>query len=553
MSTFIRGPVCGVDNCPSRLWRIIAGRRTCQYGHVMEGDIEFNNDDDDAGGAIITRRLNLTTNALGSFQSSLNLSQLDGSDNISQGSRKSKKIYGIEADIIYIKSFQYILKKQCTFLIESEHLPTNLQNIVKLIWINYLNFLDKNKNVSNNLQSGQITDTDLDHEIPDTQDSSNYSQNNQKKYKKLGLHLTTMIAVLYLSCVHMKIPFYLCDFIRIIAAANFPYLKASSDLPKIWRDKLPNYYLLELQSNKLPSHLQIMKKIYSIHNELRFDKLFDDTFNTEGLLFKLNNMTILPPEFYIHTKTLISLILLNGKKKNSKNKEIHLFNMKDTLTKTSSLEIIIISSFLLTLRWILLFDGVHTDVQSYSNSWLKAILKNEILSSFDLNNTNIQRRITKLLTKSTDLTKDENVFKWSKDKTSSYLNWIERNFLPKQMDQNESTFTIDERIAFRKLNNIVPLDSSVFPLNLKSFQNEKSFVEELQDKHLKIINLANNFNNDVSNNETLQEERFKLICQVEDKLIKHFSIEFNITNDNLKNCINDIEENCLQVNIQIYK
>ena len=71
MSTYIRGPVCGVSNCPSRLWRIIDGRRTCQYGHVMEGDVEFNNEEDEVNAGVVTRRLNLTTSATGNFQSSL--------------------------------------------------------------------------------------------------------------------------------------------------------------------------------------------------------------------------------------------------------------------------------------------------------------------------------------------------------------------------------------------------------------------------------------------------------------------------------------------------
>lgn len=90
MSTFIRGPICGTDNCPSRLWRIIDGRRTCQYGHVMEGDVEFNDDEDDLNGlgaGVITRRLNLTTNATGSFQSS----QLTNSQLLQQQQRQSHK------------------------------------------------------------------------------------------------------------------------------------------------------------------------------------------------------------------------------------------------------------------------------------------------------------------------------------------------------------------------------------------------------------------------------------------------------------------------------
>lgn len=89
MSTYIRGPVCGVDNCPSRLWRVINGRRTCQYGHVMEGDVEFNDDDDNVNVmSTMTRRMNLTTNAVGSFQSNLSMSQLQESQTSKHQSKK---------------------------------------------------------------------------------------------------------------------------------------------------------------------------------------------------------------------------------------------------------------------------------------------------------------------------------------------------------------------------------------------------------------------------------------------------------------------------------
>lgn len=549
MSTFIRGPVCGVDNCPSRLWRVIAGRRTCQYGHVMEGDIEFNNDDDEAGGGVITRRLNLTTNALGSFQSSLSLSQLDNNDNRSQNSRKSKKIYGIEADILYIKSFQYVLKKQCNYLIQHEKFPPNFQDTVKLLWVEYLNFLDKNKNISNVSRSRQMTDDDLDDEIIDASDKANSKVNNSNKYKKLSLHLNTMISILYLSCIHMKLPFYLCDFMRVIAATSFPYLKASTELPKQWKDKLPNYYLLELQSNKIPSHLQIINKIYLTYNELQFDKNFNALFNVDGLLFKLINMVILPPEFYFYTKTLVSL-MFSEDNMHSMDNGIRLFDMDNILTKKCSSEVIITSALILTLRWILLYDGIHTDVQGYSNSWIEAILNTKILDPHDASKINRDRNVTEMLLTSNNLLSEDNIFSWSEDKTLNYLNWLEYNFLPQQTDLNSSTLSIDEKIAFRKLNNIIPLETSKFALDMTSFQNSKPYLDELKEKHSAVLQSQGNPDGPSSHSEEAQKERLVLIHGIESKLLKQFSNDFNINDNSLKECINDIEAKCLQINIQ---
>lgn len=132
MSSYIRGPICGVGNCPSRLWRIIDGRRTCQFGHVMEGDVEFNDEDEDATNAgVVTRRLNLTTNATGNFQSSFNTSQLQSSQ-IEEG---GKKIFGPEARILFIKSLQFTLKRQSRWLVEEYNLPQEFDKVIKIIWI----------------------------------------------------------------------------------------------------------------------------------------------------------------------------------------------------------------------------------------------------------------------------------------------------------------------------------------------------------------------------------------------------------------------------------
>ena len=140
MSTYIKGPICGVDNCRSRLWRIIDGRRTCQYGHVMEGDVEFNDDEDDVNAmGVVTRRLNLTTNATGNFQSSLSLSQ---SQRSTLGSNKTEKIYGKDGRLLFIKCFQYILRKQTEWLIEKENFPNSYSDLVKLIWTMHLKHID---------------------------------------------------------------------------------------------------------------------------------------------------------------------------------------------------------------------------------------------------------------------------------------------------------------------------------------------------------------------------------------------------------------------------
>ena len=107
----------------------------------MEGDVEFNDDEDDLNGlgaGVITRRLNLTTNATGSFQSS----QLTNSQLLQQQQRQShkkfKKLIGHEAKLLFLKSFQFILKRQIRWLITEMRFPKEFEHVAKIIWLKIL-------------------------------------------------------------------------------------------------------------------------------------------------------------------------------------------------------------------------------------------------------------------------------------------------------------------------------------------------------------------------------------------------------------------------------
>lgn len=101
--TWLRGPVCGVDNCRSRLYRLSAGRKFCQFGHVVEGNFEF--DDDDGIAVTQTRRLNvlLTDTGFGARVSQSPVSQ--------QAPTTQKRLYGETGRVQYLLCVQYLLRR----------------------------------------------------------------------------------------------------------------------------------------------------------------------------------------------------------------------------------------------------------------------------------------------------------------------------------------------------------------------------------------------------------------------------------------------------------
>lgn len=130
-SGYRRGPVCGVDNCPSRLWRTINGQMVCQYGHVNEYALEFNDEEENmeslASGRM-TRRLN---NVVG-------LSQTTTRHKFTQQMMDNAEIgflYGSELNVLMLRSMQIILSKQARAVIGLYQVDADLYtSYVKLYW-----------------------------------------------------------------------------------------------------------------------------------------------------------------------------------------------------------------------------------------------------------------------------------------------------------------------------------------------------------------------------------------------------------------------------------
>lgn len=509
-STFIRGPICGVDNCPSRLWRIIAGRRTCQYGHVMEGDVEFNNDDDAAGQqsqGVITKRLNLTTNQQGSFQSSLPLSQ----QNILKIKHSKKFIKGKQAKLLMIKSLQYILKKQVDYLINIRGFPLKFENIVKLIWLSFLSKI-----------------------------------NNEPNDTVISLNINITVSVIYFSILQLGLPVYFCDLLNWISSLDFPYYKAGNIIPRSWNERLPNFYLSSLNGNNLLTLKTFTDAILRFNSLTHITKKFNGTINVTGLIFKLITLTTLPPEFFFYTKKFVDLFCSNGK-----DLTISIYKIPNRSVSNHLLlpETYVILSFILTIRYVLLYDGVYTEKQIYPNCWLEALLRTSPINEEDISEKSINRRLTKLLNTNHDMVNEvsSNPINWSEKESTNYLTWIERKFIPLEVKNHEDLgkLSMDEGIILRKLKDIVPLDTTYFPY-VELNRTPLTFIEELQEKYLRLLNSVdnNNSNNDNSNcvDENMNtEERLDLICKLENKIIFDLSNDFNTSVENFQHQLSVFE------------
>lgn len=201
MSSWTKGPLCGKDNCTSRLWHVVEGYRVCRNGHVREGDIEIGSDDDE----FYSQR----TLRIPSQPSQHNLNNSEHREILS-GSKATK---------LYMQSLQYLLRNQVNWLINQKFVPPELEVVVRSLWAIYVNITEYARE---DVRSSRATSVTVDNEEP-ISNMTYYPSGNKNRPYFAAEYLHT-ISLCYLGCVYLRIPIYLYDLHRWTCRCEFPYI-----------------------------------------------------------------------------------------------------------------------------------------------------------------------------------------------------------------------------------------------------------------------------------------------------------------------------------------
>lgn len=219
-----RGPVCGVDNCRSTLYTSNAGLQVCQYGHVVEGRIEI--DDDQEENFVPTRRLGIQI-AEGAFGDTAVVGSLVLADH----EEKNSRLYGLLARSLYLEAVQVLLQRQIDYMTdclvpELQGLKQQLIVVVKLFWLKVLS----------------------------------YPENGEKKPSILALDV---VSIIYLAMLKLnKYPVYIYDILAGLACNKIPYLYSLHLVPGEMLKKLPVGLHLLLEPTALPTRDRLYQCIY---------------------------------------------------------------------------------------------------------------------------------------------------------------------------------------------------------------------------------------------------------------------------------------------------
>lgn len=141
-ASWIRGPPCGIDNCRSRLYRLYGGQKYCQFGHVMEGNLEYGEDDGES--YTQTRRLNIAITDTG-FGSQASTSATPQAAGITES--KLVRLYGDRGRVLHFQClgrvFQLLVPRVARELypdlpaMELDEFCVSLDHTARLLWVRF--------------------------------------------------------------------------------------------------------------------------------------------------------------------------------------------------------------------------------------------------------------------------------------------------------------------------------------------------------------------------------------------------------------------------------
>lgn len=226
--SWIRGPVCGVDNCRSTLYRLNAGRKFCQFGHIMEGSVEF--DDDDGDNYVQTRRLNilLTDTGFGS-SASATPSHFDHLPS------KVPRRYGHEGRLLHIKCLQSVLCKILPLLmdkafprIDSTKRRAFLRQVAALLRVFWLRYA-----------------------------KSTYSYS---RASVLDLYILIYLAIRRIN----RYPLYASDLLALLKVNAVPFVNAAALVPQTDLDKMSIGLFPFLSPSRVPLRNHLYDRIIAV-------------------------------------------------------------------------------------------------------------------------------------------------------------------------------------------------------------------------------------------------------------------------------------------------
>ncbi len=391
MARYTRGQVCGVDNCPSRLWKRVDGRNVCQYGHVNEHDIEIDDEDDMRSGPSVGRDYKKKlTNVAGLTTSQAVKDRTSRLLNERTFTRK----YGEDFRNLQMRCFQIILAKNTKFILEKLNLPHDQQKIyistVMLIW-------------------SQILKEGL---------------NRRLESKRKGVTIGYIHVINYLAIIRMNLPMYLGDYINITYEKRYNLERCEYCLPRELRIQIPMSQISGFHGTLSMNIVRMINTRY-LHEYIK-ENMTESKVNYYPLMVRVVLNLYLPLEICTLYKNCVDILDIDFSFKDASETRIH------PEVKMMALLIIVMNIFF----W-------KSDPKDYS-TW------HHRYSKYKDHKDNFTRTNFINLKKKIFYDSDhEGIFNWTQTQVWQFIQFYDKNILP-----NISSFNVATNNEYKDKNEI---------------------------------------------------------------------------------------------------
>ncbi|KAL7268566.1 hypothetical protein RUND412_008808 [Rhizina undulata] len=298
---------CGIDGCKQTLFHVDDGQWFCKNGHLREGELEVEADDEGLAGhgAKATR--------------------------IAKEKEKTTKILrGRRGFELYLQCYQLVLRKQVAWLVNEKGFPEDLEVIVRDLWTLRLQKLSSTIPSAEDLDS-QEKDPDgsidtfsagyssqssyLYTSGEESQVSSTASRLKRKRQRRKvpkssdRPKLIVTIALCYLGLLLLRVGVCLGDMQRWMEEAGLVYLRAIREVPAEMKERLSAEYFIALDPRAIPPMGLLYHTVQELVQmlQLGFGVMFP-SLNEVLLLKRFIQDLGLPPEIYTATQRLASYL-----------------------------------------------------------------------------------------------------------------------------------------------------------------------------------------------------------------------------------------------------
>ncbi|EZF23793.1 hypothetical protein H112_03573 [Trichophyton rubrum D6] len=234
MAESMRG-ICGQEGCRETRYYIENGLWFCRQGHQQQGQ-EVVVDDENFGGHGRTARRKKV-----------------------QAERRSKTYHGSDAFQLFLEAYQLLLWKQCHALVHGKGLPSELEGIVKDLWILRLEKIYEGRDdiYTDDENSTQLfsSQTGVSSEL----DKEEYQYHKRKL--STSPRVIDSLALCYLGTLLLRLPVSIGYMQEWVAEDEIPFMRPLRFIPSDMKDRLPAIYHMAFDTKNLPVGDQIHRAV----------------------------------------------------------------------------------------------------------------------------------------------------------------------------------------------------------------------------------------------------------------------------------------------------